>query len=60
MPIIQIQLIEGRSPELKKQLMREINEVVCRTLDVGPPQVRILINEIKKENWSVGGVAKDE
>ncbi|MGG0178716.1 tautomerase family protein [Gottfriedia acidiceleris] len=60
MPIIQIQLIEGRSPELKKQLMRELNEVVCRTLDVQPPQVRILINEIQKENWSVGGVAKDE
>ncbi|MEE6450660.1 2-hydroxymuconate tautomerase family protein [Gottfriedia acidiceleris] len=60
MPIIQIQLIEGRSPDLKKQLMREINEVVCRTLDVQPGQVRILINEFEKANWSVGGVAKDE
>ncbi|PEJ53673.1 MULTISPECIES: 2-hydroxymuconate tautomerase family protein [unclassified Bacillus (in: firmicutes)] len=60
MPIIQIQLLEGRSTELKKQLMREINEVVCRTLDVQPPQVRILINEFQNENWSVGGVAKDE
>jgi 4-oxalocrotonate tautomerase len=60
MPIIQIQLIEGRSPELKKQLMREINEVVCRTLNVQPAQVRILINEFEKENWSVGGVSKDE
>ncbi|WP_088072431.1 tautomerase family protein [Gottfriedia luciferensis] len=60
MPIIQIHLLEGRNTEVKKQLMREMNEIVCRTLDVEPSQVRILINELQKENWSVSGIAKDE
>jgi len=60
MPIIQIQMLEGRSTELKKELMKEINEVVCRTLEVLPVQVKVLINEYPKENWSTGGVTKAE
>ncbi|WP_088043762.1 tautomerase family protein [Bacillus sp. EAC] len=60
MPIIQIQMLEGRSTELKKELMKEINEVVCRTLEVLPVQVKVLINEYPKGNWSTGGVTKAE
>lgn len=60
MPIIQVQMLEGRSLEVKKSLMKEINEVVCRTLDVAPNQVRILLDEYPKENWSTGGISKAE
>lgn len=60
MPIIQVQMLEGRSLEVKKSLMKEINEVVCRTLDVASNQVRILLDEYPKENWSTGGISKAE
>lgn len=60
MPIIQVQMLEGRSSEVKNTLMKEMNEVVCRILNVSSDQVRILLNEYKEENWSVGGISKAE
>ncbi len=58
MPIIQVQMLEGRSTDVKNNLMKEMNEVVCRILNVSPNQVRILLNEYSEENWSIGGISK--
>ncbi|MEH6938230.1 tautomerase family protein [Bacillus sp. JJ664] len=58
MPIIQVQMLEGRSTDVKNNLLKEMNEVVCRILDVSPEQVRILLNEYTEENWSIGGISK--
>lgn len=60
MPIIQIHMLEGRSSEVKKKLLKEMNEVICNTLEVNPHQVKILLNELPKEHWSTGGITKDE
>jgi len=60
MPIIQVQMLEGRSTDVKNNLLKEMNEVVCRILNVSPDQVRILLNEYPEENWSVGGISKTE
>lgn len=55
MPTIRIELFEGRSVEQKRQLVQAITEVTCKTLNVGPGSVDIIIADVKKENWATGG-----
>jgi 4-oxalocrotonate tautomerase len=58
MPIIRIELIEGRAPELKEELIRRVTEAVTTTLAVQPAQVRVLLYELPPAHWAVGGVSK--
>lgn len=60
MPIVDISLLEGRSAEQKRSLMREVTEAVVRTLGVPPQAVRVILREVSAEHWSVGGVPKSE
>lgn len=55
MPIIQINMLEGRTVEQKRNAVAAITEAVCRTLSVRPEQVRIMINELAVEHFAVGG-----
>jgi 4-oxalocrotonate tautomerase len=56
MPIIQLHILEGRSTELKRELISEVTNAVSRTLGSPRESIRVLLNEIPKENWGVGGV----
>ncbi|MES3015329.1 MAG: 2-hydroxymuconate tautomerase [Pseudomonadota bacterium] len=55
MPIIQMNLLEGRSVEQKRNAVAAITEAVVRTLGVRPDQVRIMINQLDAEHFAVGG-----
>lgn len=58
MPIIRIELIEGRAPDVKEQLIRRVTDAVSATLAVQPAQVRVLLYELPPEHWAVGGRSK--
>ena len=60
MPIIQMNLLVGRTTEQKRRMVAAVTEAVTRTLDVKPEQVRILINEMDIEHFAVGGVTAGE
>jgi 4-oxalocrotonate tautomerase len=55
MPIIQLNLAEGRTVEERAAAMAAITDAVVRTLGVRPEQVRIQINEVSPDNFAVGG-----
>jgi 4-oxalocrotonate tautomerase len=55
MPIIQLNIAEGRTVAQKVAAMGAITDAVVRTLDVRPDQVRILINEVSPDNFSIAG-----
>jgi 4-oxalocrotonate tautomerase len=55
MPIIELNVAEGRTVEQKAAAVAAITDAVVRTLDVQPEQVRILINEVKDENFAIAG-----
>ncbi|HSV69077.1 MAG TPA: 2-hydroxymuconate tautomerase [Methylibium sp.] len=55
MPIIQMNLLEGRSVEQKRAAVAAITEAVVRSLGVRPEQVRIMIHEMASEHFAVGG-----
>ena len=56
MPIIQFNLLEGRSIEMKRELAQKVTETVVGVLGVKPETVRILIHEMTMNDFSVGGV----
>jgi 4-oxalocrotonate tautomerase len=55
MPIIQLNIAEGRTVEQKAAAVAAITDAVVRTLDVRPEQVRILINEVSPVNFAIAG-----
>jgi len=55
MPIVQIHLLEGRSKEQKENLVRELTNVICQTVDVEPEQARIILSEMHRDNYSIAG-----
>jgi 4-oxalocrotonate tautomerase len=59
MPIIQVQVLEGRSDEKIRDLIAGITDTTVRTMDVRPEQVRVIVQTVPKKYWGVGGVTKD-
>ena len=55
MPIIQLNIAEGRTVEQRAAAMAAITEAVVRALNVRPEQVRILIIEVSPENFAIAG-----
>ena len=60
MPIIVAHILEGRSKELKADLIRNITEAVVATLHVQAEQVRVVINEMQKDQYGIGGKTAEE
>lgn len=55
MPLVQLHILEGRPLEVKKRLIEEVTDAVCRTLGAAPDSVRVLLYELPKTHWAVGG-----
>lgn len=60
MPIIHVNVIEGRPPEKIKQLINNITEVTAETLDAPKENIRVLVTEIPKSHWGVAGKSKGD
>lgn len=58
MPIIQVQVIEGRTDEQLSKLMESLTNAAAESLDVKKEQVRVLIQEVPNKHWGVGGKPK--
>ena len=55
MPIIVAHILEGRPAELKIELIRNITETVAKTLDVPQESVRVIVSEMGKDDYGIGG-----
>jgi 4-oxalocrotonate tautomerase len=57
MPIIQVNMMEGRSEAQKRDLIAKMTDAVVAALGAPRESVRIMINEMKPEHFAVGGVS---
>jgi len=57
MPVIQVNILEGRSDDQKEMLIRELTDAASRVLDAAPDTVRIIITEMPKQNFGIGGIS---
>jgi len=52
MPIVEIHLLEGRNVEQKRKLVKEVTDAICRSVDVKPDAVRIIIDDMPLTNFA--------
>ena len=56
MPELTIEMMEGRTIEQKRELVRRLTDVVVETLKVDPSSVLIVIHENRRHDKAKGGV----
>ena len=55
MPTLRVELMEGRTPEQKKNLVRALTQAVVDTLGSKAESVDVLLYDIKRGDWATGG-----
>lgn len=55
MPLVHIDLLEGRSPEKIAAMIGSVSEAIATSLDANIDSVRIVVNEMKAYQYGVGG-----
>lgn len=55
MPIVQVSLLAGRDEQTLMELADLLTDATARALGSEPDRVRVLITEVPKTKWSVGG-----
>jgi 4-oxalocrotonate tautomerase len=55
MPTIRVDLMEGRTPEQKKNLVAALTQAVVDTLGSKPESVDVLLFDVKPSDWATGG-----
>ncbi|SEM75614.1 4-oxalocrotonate isomerase [Halomonas caseinilytica] len=55
MPIVNIQLIEGRSAEQKEALIEKVTAACVDAVDCTPESVRILLSDVTTQDFGVAG-----
>lgn len=58
MPLIDVTLIEGRTPEKKKALIKALTDAVEQSIGAPRDSVRVILREVPAAHWGVGGVPK--
>jgi 4-oxalocrotonate tautomerase len=56
MPIVQISMIQGRTPEKKEQLIKKVTEAIIEVLKIPADRIHVILCEFPKENLGHGGV----
>ncbi len=56
MPIVQISLAAGRTPQKKEELIKNVTNAIADTLQISKERVHIVLNEVPKENIGRDGV----
>jgi 4-oxalocrotonate tautomerase family enzyme len=57
MPIVQIELWEGRTDAQKAQLIKAVSEAF-HVLDINQDHVIVVIHETPRSNWGLGGLQR--
>jgi len=56
MPLVKIYLWKGRDKEKKKELIKKVTSAVVDVIDCSAEAVQVIIDEVNKDNWGIGGV----
>lgn len=55
MPIVQIEILEGRTVEQKKAMVEKVTEAIVDSLGVTAEAVSIIIRDMPRTNFAKGG-----
>jgi len=54
MPIVTVEMWEGKTMEQKKQIVKDITATFLQ-LGIGPEHILVLLKDNPKHNWAIGG-----
>ena len=61
MPVVQVQLYEGRTVEQKRAMAKAITKAISETAGVPDSATTVIFTDVKKSDWSNGGtLASDQ
>ncbi len=60
MPVIQVDMFAGRSPEQKRALVKALTEAFVSTAGSTPQAVQVILREVEKSDWATAGVMASE
>jgi 4-oxalocrotonate tautomerase len=55
MPTLRVELFEGRTPEQKAALAKELTDACVRVLGGSPGGIDVVFYDIKRGDWATGG-----
>ena len=58
MPFVEITMIEGRTHEKKRELLKRVTDAVEESIGAPRQSIRVVIREVPGEHWAVGGEPK--
>jgi 4-oxalocrotonate tautomerase len=56
MPTIRVELFEGRKPEQKAALAKELTDACVRVLGGSADGVDVVFQDVARHDWATGGV----
>ena len=60
MPLVQVTLAEGRSPDQLRALISKITAAVSEAVDAPPQNIRVVLYEVPTTHWAAGDVTLAE
>jgi 4-oxalocrotonate tautomerase len=60
MPSIRVEMFEGRTPDQKRVLAKELTDATVRALGVPADSVDIMMFDIPRHDWATAGVLWSE
>jgi len=60
MPILQVEMLKGRTLDQKRDMVSKVTDVISETLQCSREAVIIIIREMEPENLSKAGVLKTD
>lgn len=60
MPIVTIKMLEGRTDDQKRDLVEKVTAAISESVDAPKENVSIIIEEMQKSHYAIGGVRKSD
>ncbi|MCH8003873.1 MAG: 2-hydroxymuconate tautomerase family protein [Nanoarchaeota archaeon] len=60
MPVVRIDMWEGRDKETKRKLIQSVSKAVADSLGIEVDRIEIILNDVPKDNWGKNGEQASE
>ncbi|WP_459524748.1 2-hydroxymuconate tautomerase [Leuconostoc lactis] len=60
MPIVQVELLEGRTQAQLAKMVKDITDVIVEDAGAAREVVHVIVREMPKDRYAVGGVLKSD
>lgn len=60
MPVVQIDMLDGRTLEQKRELVKKVTEAIVETANCPADAVTIIIREMQQQNLGKGGKLRSD